>query len=240
VSATPRTDRQETLRRLVPSTGDVGFDPAPLTVDAVEERVCPGDRVHSGDPACDGLVVVRHGDVRQFLERSDGSRILLGVVGPGAVVGDAPTVASLPEPLVSVAHAETVLGREPAEVFHERVMRDAGRWERWIAATTGRLLRVQRRLTDILALDLHSRIASLLLEADPDGPRSVSVSHADLALLLGARRASVSRALRGLRRDGLVDTGYEHIELLDPEGLRRVLRRARRRGRPGAGRRTVR
>lgn len=240
MSAVPRTDRHQTLRRLVPSTGEIGFDPAPLTAGAHTEHAPPGARLHGGDPSADGLLVVRQGELRQFLERSDGSRILLGVLGPGAVVGDAPTVAHLPEPLLSIAHVETVVGREPAEVFHDGLARDHRRQERWIAATTGRLLRVQRRLTDILALDLYSRIASLLLEADPDGPRSVSVSHADLALLLGARRASVSRALRGLRRDGLVDTGYEHIELLDPEGLRRVLRRARRRGRPGAGRRTVR
>jgi CRP/FNR family transcriptional regulator len=64
---------------------------------------------------------------------------------------------------------------------------------------------------------LDQRLASLLLSRGPH----VRATHQQLADELGSVREIVSRLVRALADRGLVRAGREHIEVLDPEGLRR-------------------
>lgn len=65
---------------------------------------------------------------------------------------------------------------------------------------------------------LDQRLANLLLGHGAD----VRMSHQQLADELGSVREIVSRLLKGFADQRLVRLGREHIEILDPAGLRRV------------------
>jgi CRP-like cAMP-binding protein len=45
---------------------------------------------------------------------------------------------------------------------------------------------------------------------------------AELALMVGAKRVAVSRAMKGLREAGAVETGRRHIVVKDAETLGRI------------------
>jgi CRP/FNR family transcriptional regulator, cyclic AMP receptor protein len=98
-----------------------------------------------------------------------------------------------------------------------------------IAANVGRRLRwANERRADFVAFPVYVRLGRVLLEvatscgeAVRDGLLiGVELSQTELAQLIGAQEDSVQRALRVLRRRGLVRTGYRRITVLDAPGLR--------------------
>ena len=104
-----------------------------------------------------------------------------------------------------------------------------------IAAAIGRKLRwANERRSDFAVFPVHVRLGRLLLdiattcgEAVQDGLLiRVELSQTELASLVGAREDTVQRALRDLRRDGLVRTGYRRITVLDAAGLRGLTEKA--------------
>jgi CRP/FNR family cyclic AMP-dependent transcriptional regulator len=99
-----------------------------------------------------------------------------------------------------------------------------------IAAVGQRLRWANERRADFVAFPVHVRLGRVLLEiatscgeAVRDGLLiGVELSQTELAELIGAREDSVQRALRLLRRRGLVRTGYRRITVLDASGLREL------------------
>ena len=92
---------------------------------------------------------------------------------------------------------------------------------RWLVSVAGRMAEMQDRVSDLLAGSLDRQVASWLLrEAGADG---VNVSQQTLARLLGARRTSVNQSLKRLEDEGLVETGYRRVSVVDPERLRSSL-----------------
>jgi CRP-like cAMP-binding protein len=96
------------------------------------------------------------------------------------------------------------------------------------ATVVERLRWANERRSDIVAYPVHVRLARVLGDVaaacgTPDGhgtPLGVHLNQAELAALIGAAEDTVQRALRTLRAEGLVGTGYRTITVLDPEGLR--------------------
>lgn len=79
---------------------------------------------------------------------------------------------------------------------------------------------------------LASRLAQVLLDHTQDGdaardrpPNSaLTLSHQELADLLGTSREAVTRSLDGLQRAGSIELGRRRITILDPEKLRTLAR----------------
>jgi CRP/FNR family cyclic AMP-dependent transcriptional regulator len=76
-----------------------------------------------------------------------------------------------------------------------------------------------------------ARLASLILQlVESDGivtgkgryRLSTHYTHEQLALMIGAKRVAVSRAMKGLREAGAVETGRQRIEVKDAEELGRI------------------
>ena len=93
---------------------------------------------------------------------------------------------------------------------------------------------VQRSRRTIMRLTLTpvpARVASFLLdETDPKhsgapGHSGIehTLSHQDLALLLGTTRESVTRVLDRLSRDGVIAVSRRSIEVLQPDRLRQLI-----------------
>lgn len=99
-------------------------------------------------------------------------------------------------------------------------------------ASFDRIHRLQIRVGELLMRSVEERLALALMELDrvvgensEDGVRelSVSLSHRDLAQLVGSSREMVTHVMGRMRDNGLVDTtSRKHIVLKDVEGLRKL------------------
>ncbi len=98
-----------------------------------------------------------------------------------------------------------------------------------VTATVGERLRwANARRSEFAAYPVHVRLARVLSdiavscgEPGNDGVSiAVDLNQSELATLVGAAEDTVQRALRTLREDGLLQTGYRHITIRDQPALR--------------------
>lgn len=179
---------------------------------------------HAGDPVSQ-IQVVTGGEL-ELKARVDGARVTAGVVRAGGVIADIPFLMGAPMPYDAVASRETDLIVVPGAMWTQLVGSSSSLGLRWMTSLARRLDDERRRLLVVTSRPLIGQIAYLLLslsESGPDGVPVVRLSQSTIAQLLGARRQSVTRAVSELRNDGLIQTAYGSVLLLDAPGLRRVM-----------------
>ena len=82
-----------------------------------------------------------------------------------------------------------------------------------------------RLLAEALSLTPRARIARLLLRLADDGG-AVEGSQEDFARVLGMTRSSVRRAMASLIDIGVIETGYRHYVIVDPDRLEQMTKEA--------------
>jgi len=168
-----------------------------------------------------GLWVIQEGRVFIVHGQWDGTPVLLGVWGPGDVIGAVGLYDGRPYPANAVAReTPTRLGWiARAEVLH---------WVRQypeFAWNLGRRLSERLRHVQRVRISEHGqsngdRIRQKLLElAERDGS-PVQVTQETLAYMVGTTRETVSRILREMARKEWVRVRYGKIEILNETALR--------------------
>jgi CRP-like cAMP-binding protein len=197
------------------------FGPAEL--DALAGR-CPERTLTAGQclfqegmPLTD-VYVVRRGVVG-LGRRAGCRRTTFLMLHPGDVVGDVAALLGGTAPFDAYAVTETRLVAVPAAQFLAALELHSPFSRQWAIGLGGRVVALQARLEELLGGDLRSRLASLLHHELQEASRVVSLTQQTIADLLGVPRTSVTRTLKGLQRQGIVDIGYGHIAVLDPAAL---------------------
>ena len=174
---------------------------------------------HAGDPG-HLLYVLVSGQVRIEKISASGETVHLAYRGPGDYFGELALLDGKPRMASAVTLAECVCLTMEREAF-QRCLRDAPSVASHSMATLAERLReAADALEDVQGLDVLGRLCKALLELAPDGSPK-RITHQQLADRIGATRESVTRALSGLRKTGLVRTDGSRLTVLDPEALRR-------------------
>jgi CRP-like cAMP-binding protein len=164
--------------------------------------------------------IVRDGTV----ELSIGSgrrRQVVQLLHPGDVDGDVQLLLGMPFPYTARAASDAralFLGSESFDrllVEHPRVAR------RWLSSVATRVVRSQARILGLLGKSLTAQVCRLLIDEAVDA--RIRLPQRTLAAMLGVHRPSLNKVLKDLERAGLVTVGYSEIEVLDPEGLVRLV-----------------
>lgn len=179
-----------------------------------------------GDPG-DALHIVQSGLVRIVLSSPDGSEILLALMQPGDFFGELSLLDGLPRSAAAVASELTVTLALARPGFFRVLERTPQIAHQIILALSARLRRTDVLLGDSAFLDVATRIAKRLRDLaraqggpnSPGRPRTVQVTQAELAAMVGASRESVNRELRAMMGRGLIRVGRGRILLLRPEAL---------------------
>jgi CRP/FNR family transcriptional regulator, cyclic AMP receptor protein len=183
---------------------------------------------HQGDLG-EALFIIVEGHVKVFVTSEEGDEMVLVTLGPSEVFGELSLMDGGPRSASAEALEPTKLlaiGRGPLL----EVLRDH-------PEATDALLRslgaVVRRLTeqaaDLVFLDLHGRVAKLLLGlADHQQPPAegevqldLHFTQTDLAAMVGGSRQSVNQILRTFERRGYLALQGRKIILKQPDQLRR-------------------
>lgn len=197
------------------------FGPAQL--DSLARR-CPERTVAAGQclfqegTRLTDVYVVRRGVVG-LGRRARGRRTTFQLLHPGDVVGDVAALLGGTALFDAYALTEARLVVVPAAQFLEALELRSPFSRQWAIALGERVVALQARLEELLGGDLRSRIASLLHHELQGTSRVVSLTQQTIADLLGVPRTSVTRTLKGLQRQGIVDIGYGHIAVLDRAAL---------------------
>ena len=183
---------------------------------------------HEGEQS-DFVVVVVEGRIKIVSSTVDGSEAVLGIRGPGSLVGELAAFDGGPRTASAIALDPLTVRVLTAAEFREFVASRPGAALELIRVLMGRLREGDRRRVEFGAYDATSRVARLLCDLANeavvrDGPAvHVQLAQHEIAGLVGASRASVARALASLRDLQIVTTGRGAITVVDVDALRRIV-----------------
>ncbi|HEY7075906.1 MAG TPA: Crp/Fnr family transcriptional regulator [Solirubrobacteraceae bacterium] len=172
-----------------------------------------------------GWVIVRSAVV-------DGDDVVLGLRGPGEVLGELSVLDGKPRSATAIAIADLEAIITPADHLTRTLAGDPAANHELLVVIADRLREADRRRLEFATKDTLGRIATRLLElADRFGEPADDGLHIDLPLhqedlasWCGASRESTVRAMRTLRRLGIVTTGRRAVVIHDEAGLRKAAR----------------
>lgn len=164
--------------------------------------------------------VIQRGRVELYRTRKEGRRVV-GRVGEGAVIGDIAMFQNRPYISSAKAVGPVVAFRLDRQRLLPVLLEHPMIAMRWLVAGLTQLESTQRRVLRLMHRTVREQVAEMLVdEADRYG--EVHLSQSSLATLLGASRQSVNEALSSLRGDGLVETGYRVVRVLEPDTLAEI------------------
>ena len=159
-----------------------------------------------------------------------GRRALVGVVGPGDIVGISALIASRLRPFRCEALSECKVAALPAATFRALMISEPGTFEKAMQATFGRWEQLLRRYAQFMLLGARGRIAMTLIElADRFGVSNdrgrllpFMVSHAMLGAIVGASRQHVTMQLVEFEREEAVTRENRRL-VIHPEKLKSAM-----------------
>ena len=200
-----------------------------LSARCVSRSVGTGHVLFAAGDKCRGLYVVESGRVRIYRASADGKEQVLHIEGPGRAVAELPLFDGGSYPASAITAEPSRLVFLPRDDF-EAAYREHPDVAHAIIRALGKRLRQLVQVTETLAFrDVAARLALLLAgyaerQGTPtdDGIELVlGRTQEELSLEIGAARESVTRAMRELKRSGLIESlERDRIRIPDVAALR--------------------
>jgi CRP-like cAMP-binding protein len=179
-----------------------------------------GAVVHErGDPDPEMAIVIS-GKVRLVRLRYNGQEGMMTSVGPGQHFADVLMFGRRTRTHRGIAVGATELDLYDQAAF-DRILERPQIVHALYRVTAARLLGAIAMLDDVRSLAPEAHLAKLLLHLQGRSTGEwIACVQDDLAGLLGVTTMTVAKSLRVLREDGLIETGYRRVKVLDPARLR--------------------
>lgn len=179
-----------------------------------------GDIIHDRGDIAPAMGIVVSGQVRMVSPRSNGRENLVAMVNPGQNYGDAVITGRPRRQHRAIAIGDTVIDHIDRAAFeplldHPKIMRAL-----YIVAAH-RLVLLIDLFDDLRALPPEVQLAKvlLMLHDNSSGRHSLDYVQEDIANLLGISTVTLAKALKVLRQEGLIETGYRRLTIVDPAKL---------------------
>jgi CRP/FNR family cyclic AMP-dependent transcriptional regulator len=191
-----------------------------------------GEVIFSEGDVAERLFVLERGWVLIRSSGPDGRDVVLGLRGPGEVLGELSVLDGKPRSASAVAAADAELVETPGVVLRRTIEDDHQATRELLSLIADRLREADRRRLEYTTQDTLTRVATRLLELSerfgepaPEGIYlELPLVQEDLARWCGASRESTVKALRTLRGLGVVTTARRSVTIHDERGLRRAAR----------------
>lgn len=161
---------------------------------------------------CRGLYMVLSGAVRVFKTSPDGKEQVLIMPQAGQTFNEVPVFDGGP----TAASAEAM---EPSVILvlsTSDVLRFVREYPEFAFQVVRSFAKRLRHLTsvvqDLSFKNVVERVAKLILQSEDTG---LHMTHQQMAAVVGTAREVVTRALRTLERDGLIELEHGHVRIVD-------------------------
>ena len=189
----------------------------------------PGDTLFSAGVPAEHVFVLAAGQAKVFRSTSSGQSTSLDFLGPGDVLGSLTALDAGRYPETAVALVTTCALRLETAAFRQVMLTHPPVALRVLDVVVDRLHRARSMEAEQASATVTTRVAATLLRlADAFGVPGeaagttliqLPLTRADLAAMTGTSAESASRAMSGLRRHGLIDSGRRWTAVLDRPGL---------------------
>ncbi|RLJ71332.1 CRP/FNR family transcriptional regulator [Hydrogenivirga caldilitoris] len=190
-----------------------------LDDNSVGLNVKKGTTIYSPEEKEEFLYFVKRGSVRLYKVDSNGKEITFAILGAGDIFGGISPYDRDMYGEFAVALEDTFICLVNKRVFFSRMSRNPTimlRLNKFLGLMTYEL---ELRIEELVAKPVLTRLASLLLRlqdrfGDPEGDIKLSLSHRELASLIGATREATTIALNELKDMGAIEIGRKKIKVI--------------------------
>ena len=187
---------------------------------------CPMNHIlQQADQQAGNLYIVHSGRLRVFLSNEHGKELTLDVIHKGSVFGTNSFLyhGTHKVSIQSVTEARLILCSQDTirilSASHPELSRDLLQY----------FIEENNHLTHLLeSITLYSaadRVMDFLFVATDHGKRQIPYTHEDVAMCLSMNRVTVSRIIKNLCDQGIVESSYGKISLKNPEELMHRLKK---------------
>jgi CRP/FNR family transcriptional regulator, cyclic AMP receptor protein len=199
-----------------------------LRADGRPVRFRRGQAIFTQGDRAERVFVIERGWVLISSMAPGGREIVLGLRGPGDVIGDLSALDGAPRSATALAVGEVDATVAPSSAL-TRALSDAGTAMDLLRVLAGRLRDADRKRLEFAALETLGRVAWRLQElGERFGEQTAEgievelpLSQEQLASWCGASREATVKALSTLRTLGCITTGRRSVVIRDVAGLRR-------------------
>jgi CRP/FNR family transcriptional regulator len=173
---------------------------------------------------CDAYLIVLEGSVRVQIVAESGREIVLYRVtaGESCVLTTSCLLKHEPYSAEAVCESPVTAVALPAPLFHDLLGASPAFRNAVLESYASRVTDLIMTFEELAFRRLDRRLAEALLARAVGG--AVAATHHDLAVEIGSAREVVSRALKALQQEGMVELGRGMIQINAPEKLARLAR----------------
>ena len=194
-----------------------------------KKRFMAGASIMTAQTPGEAIYVLLEGTVKIYVDKPDGTEVILALLGPGDTVGEMSLVDS-------AGHSASVITMEKSTFlwldrssFHDCLETMPGLTNNMLLLLSGRLRLANEQVLALSTLDVTGRVARQILafaerygSSDGDGNLRVPLrlTQTDLAGLVGASRERVNHAVVFLKQQKYISVKRNHhIVVHDREAL---------------------
>ena len=189
-----------------------------------------GDTLYDADEPARGLFLIVRGVVKLVREMETGREIIIELVGPGDVIGEAALADDGRHDTRAVCLHPAVVVSIPREEVQAFIRQNPEAVRNVIALLHRSLLGAHRRVEDLAVFGVRQRLARLLLRLgewtgrEQEGRVHVplALSRQELADLVGTTMETTIRVMTSLREGGLIEPARRGVILRDRAALELV------------------
>ena len=186
-------------------------------------RLLPGEvLVHENQPAS-GVYLIRTGTMSISISGSDGRQIHLGTSGPGETIVELAVLGGGRHSATVVALSPVVADHIPQDVFLTILAASPEAMMRLLRLLAARLRASDVRIVELASTGLYNNVIQLLLEGSGHAAGPTGLDTSSLVHRVQTDSEQLRHVMMLLEAQGLVRTGPNGVEVLDPQGLRRII-----------------
>ncbi len=170
---------------------------------------------------CTGLYIVQKGWLKAVKLSPTGREQVLRFLGPGDTFNELSVLAANPNPITVIALEPSTVSVVPSAIMLKLLDEHSGLARIIIQNLAGRVLHLISLVEDLSLRSVEARLARVLLENASGGvlQRRRWATQTEMAARLGTVPDVLSRVLRGLVEEGIIQIERREIRILDPQAL---------------------
>ncbi len=170
---------------------------------------------------CTGLYVIQTGWLKAVKLSPSGREQILRFLGPNDTFNEISVLAAKPNPVTVITLEPSTISIIPKSVMLKLLDEHSGLARIIIQNLADRVLHLINLIEDLSLRSVEARLARVLLENASDKvlQRRRWATQAEMAARLGTVPDVISRVLRNLVEEGIIQIERREIRILDPPGL---------------------
>jgi CRP/FNR family transcriptional regulator, anaerobic regulatory protein len=181
-----------------------------------------GTTVFLENQPCQGFPLVVSGKIKVFKSAPNGRELLLYRVSPSGscIISSSCLLAHTDYNARGIAETDVTLLLIPPSLFSQILLAHTAFRDFVFHLFAERISHLMQLVEEVAFTRLDQRLAKWLLARNES---SIHATHQQIADELGSVREIVSRLLRGFLEQGLITLGRENIQIIDSNGLEKIL-----------------